>query len=63
MKKLLLILLCLPLLFNSCDQCKDCYDSSGTYGGEFCRSDYSSKQEFDDAIDDAYNSGGYCVND
>ena len=24
MKKLLLILLCLPLLFSSCEKCKDC---------------------------------------
>jgi len=49
------------MIFSACDECKDCYDSSGTYGGEFCKSDYSSKQEFDDAIDMAYNAGGYCV--
>ena len=32
MKKLLLILLCLPLLFTSCEKCKDC---ELKYGSDF----------------------------
>ena len=63
MKKLMLILICFLMIFSACDKCKDCYDSSGIYGGEFCKSDYSSKQEFDNAIDVVYNSGGYCIDD
>jgi hypothetical protein len=66
MKKLLLILLCLPLLFSSCQQCKECepsdlnqvigYDQENEpiYAVipfiEVCRDNFNSKQDYKNYI-------------
>ena len=53
MKKLLLILLCLPMIFSSCKKCKECTLSnvmgdSGTE--EICRDDFDSNADYNSAI-------------
>jgi len=53
MKKLLLILLCLPLLFSSCKKCKECTLSNGmgdTGTEEICRDDFDSKEDYNTAV-------------
>ena len=51
MKKLLLILLCLPLLFSSCSKCVDCNcDPSAPQYSEICQNDFYSKEDFNTAV-------------
>ena len=51
MKKLLLILLCLPLLFSSCNKCVDCSCDEGLQQySEICRNDFDSKEDFNSAV-------------
>ena len=63
MKKRLLILLCLPLLFSSCKKCKECTLSnvmgdSGTE--EICRDDFDSNEEYNAYIQIIEDVGGTC---
>ena len=63
MKKRLLILLCLPLLFSSCKKCKECTLSnvmgdSGTE--EICRDDFDSNEEYNAYIQIIEDIGGTC---
>ena len=63
MKKLLLILLCLPTLFSSCKKCKECTLSNvmGDSGiEEICRSDFDSNEEYNAYIQIIEDIGGAC---
>ena len=62
MKKLLLILLCLPLLFSSCKKCQDCTctpEGLGTTTQEVCKGDLSTV-EYNAAITVLENEGCDC---
>jgi len=53
MKKLLLILLCLPLLFSSCSKCVDCADCPDEVTleqTEICQDDFDSKEDYNTAV-------------
>jgi hypothetical protein len=63
MKKLLLILLCFPMIFSSCKKCKECTLSnvmgdSGTE--EICRDDFDSNEEYNAYIQIIEDIGGTC---
>ena len=63
MKKLLLMLLCLPLLFSSCKKCKECTLSNGmgdTGTEEICRDDFDSNEEYNAYIQVIEDIGGTC---
>jgi len=63
MKKLLLILLCLPLFFSSCKKCKECTLSNemgDTGTEEICRDDFDSNEEYNAYIQIIEDIGGTC---
>ncbi len=53
MKKLLLILLCFPLIFTSCSKCVDCADCPDEVTleqTEICQDDFDSKDDYNTAV-------------
>ena len=69
MKKLLLILLCLPLLFTSCKKCQECIPSKThqEYNAqnipipreEVCRDNFNSKSDYNNYINHMEEDLGY----
>ena len=63
MKKLLLILLCLPLLFSCSKECKECTLSNGMGDSgteEVCRDDFDSNEQYNAYIQVIEDIGGTC---
>jgi len=64
MKKLLFIILCLPLVFTSCEKCKECTLSNGMGDSgteEICRDDFDSNEEYNAIIQIIEDLGGNCI--
>ena len=63
MKKILLILLCVPLMFSCSKRCKDCVCDSVTdtpYIEEVCRDNFDSNEDYNEAIAILENVGCSC---
>ena len=63
MKKILIILLYLPLLFSCSKNCKECTLSNGmgdTGTEEICRDDFDSNEEYNAHIEIIEDLGGSC---